>query len=184
MLALLHLYLIMHEALHYSVSNTRFYNEVVGHICGWIIGLPFLPRRRSHLGHHAWTAHPPKDPEYRKMIRKFSVMTEREARMLEFIWRHWIPMMAFNHFVSHWASPFQRDGIRFFRNRHYLSLLNFVRRVSGIKGQHERISKISGHPSVRTLLKRDAWKNVRNRCYALFRAVNVRYYVSVIYGRD
>ena len=112
MLALLHLYLIMHEALHYSVSNTSFYNEFVGHICGWIIGLPFLPRRRSHLGHHAWTAHPSRDPENRKMISKFSVMTEREARMLEFIWRHWIPMIAFNHFVSHWVSPFQRGNTR------------------------------------------------------------------------
>ena len=40
------------------------------------------------------------------MIQKFSVMTERGARTLEFIWRHWIPMMAFNHFLSHWIAPF------------------------------------------------------------------------------
>ncbi|MGY4730735.1 fatty acid desaturase family protein [Burkholderia pyrrocinia] len=112
MLALLHLYLIMHDALHYSVSSTRFYNEVVGHLCSWIIGLPFLPRRRSHLGHHAWTAHPSRDPENRKMIQKFSVMTEREARTLEFIWRHWIPMIALNHFLSHWIDPFHHRSSR------------------------------------------------------------------------
>ncbi|NIE55265.1 MULTISPECIES: fatty acid desaturase [unclassified Burkholderia] len=109
-LALIHLYLIMHEALHNAASRTRACNEAIGHLCGWIIGLPYLPRRRTHLGHHAWTAHPTRDPENRKMIQKFSVMTERGARTLEFIWRHWIPMMAFNHFLSHWIAPFlQRD---------------------------------------------------------------------------
>ncbi|MGU7816805.1 fatty acid desaturase family protein [Burkholderia sp. AW49-1] len=117
MLALLQIYLIMHEAIHYSVSNTRIYNEVVGHVCSWLIGLPFLPRRRSHLGHHAWAAHPSRDPENKKMIQKFSVMTDREARTLEFIWRHWIPMLAFNHFISHWLAPFQYRDTRAHRSK-------------------------------------------------------------------
>jgi hypothetical protein len=38
------------------------------------------------------------------------------------------------------------------------------------------------HPNVQTLLKRNARKSVRNRRYALFRAVKVNSYISVIYG--
>ncbi|KGX48458.1 fatty acid desaturase family protein [Burkholderia pseudomallei] len=116
-LALLQLYLIMHEAVHNSVSSTHVFNEIVGHVCSWIIGLPFLPRRRAHLGHHAWTAHPSRDPENRKMIQKFSVITENDARTLEFAWRHWIPMIAFNHFVSHWLAPFQHRDTRAHRSK-------------------------------------------------------------------
>ncbi|WGS45630.1 fatty acid desaturase [Burkholderia sp. JSH-S8] len=112
MLAVLHFYLIMHEATHAAVSRVAFVNDGIGHVCSWIIGLPFLPRRRSHLGHHAWTAHPTGDPENRKMIEKFSVMTEKEARSLEFMWRHWIPMMAFNHILSHWIASFQPQRSR------------------------------------------------------------------------
>ncbi|PCE27233.1 fatty acid desaturase family protein [Burkholderia ubonensis] len=111
-LALLHLYLIMHEALHFAVSRVSFWNEGVGHVCAWVIGLPFLPRRRTHLAHHAWTAHPTGDPENKKMIDKFSVMTEKEARKLEFIWRYWIPMIAFNHIITHWIASFRPEDTR------------------------------------------------------------------------
>ncbi|PXX21590.1 MULTISPECIES: fatty acid desaturase [Burkholderia] len=108
MVALIQLYLIMHEAIHTSVCRHRLLNDAIGHFCGWVIGLPFLPRRRSHLAHHAWTAHPIRDPENKGMIEKFSVMSEKEAGKLEFAWRHWIPMMAFNHFIRHWLLSFER----------------------------------------------------------------------------
>jgi hypothetical protein len=61
---------------------------------------------------------------------------------------------------------------------------SLVRRVSGIKGQHEHVSKINGHPNVQTLLKHNAPKCARSRRYALFRAVKVNSYSSVIYGHD
>ena len=51
------------------------------------------------------------------MIQKFSVITESEARTLEFIWRHWIPMIAFNHFISHWLAPFQHPDTRAHRSK-------------------------------------------------------------------
>ncbi|WDD91344.1 fatty acid desaturase [Burkholderia sp. FERM BP-3421] len=101
-LSVIQIYLILHEAIHRSVCRNRFINEAVGHASGWLIALPFLPRRRNHLGHHAWTAHPKRDPENKGMIEKFSVMTEQQARTLEFLWRHWIPIIAINHFVNHW----------------------------------------------------------------------------------
>jgi omega-6 fatty acid desaturase (delta-12 desaturase) len=112
-LAIVQLYLILHEAVHGSASNDHRINDLLGHLCGWLIFLPFLPRRRNHLTHHVWAAHSVYDPENKSMIAKFSLMTERKEKTLEFLWRHWIPTMAANHFIEHWWSAFQirRSGI-------------------------------------------------------------------------
>lgn len=105
-LAILHSYLILHEAIHGTVSENRRMNDFVGHFCGWLIFLPFAIRRKNHVAHHTWTSHPTHDPENKSMIEKFAVMTEREEKKLEFMWRHWIPMIAANHFIGHWRAPF------------------------------------------------------------------------------
>ncbi|MGC5698804.1 fatty acid desaturase [Pseudomonas sp. NFXW11] len=104
--ATLQIYLILHEALHGAVSENRNLNNFIGHCSGWLIALPFLVRRRFHMAHHTWTAHPLNDPENRGMIEKFAVMTKQQERTLEFMWKHWIPMIAANHFLLNWRAPF------------------------------------------------------------------------------
>lgn len=104
--AVLQIYLILHEALHGAVSDNRRLNNFIGHSSGWLIALPFLVRRRYHMAHHTWTAHPVNDPENKSMIEKFSVMTRQQERTLEFMWKHWIPMIAANHFLANWRAPF------------------------------------------------------------------------------
>lgn len=105
-LAIVQIYLISHEALHGSASGNRKFNNFIGHFNGWLIALPFLVRRRYHMAHHTWTAHPVNDPENKSMIEKFSVMTKKQERTLEFMWKHWIPMIAANHFLANWRAPF------------------------------------------------------------------------------
>ncbi|CRI57174.1 fatty acid desaturase family protein [Pseudomonas sp. CCOS 191] len=105
-LATVQLYLIMHEATHGAASANRRFNDFIGHCNGWLIALPFLVRRRFHMAHHTWTAHPLNDPENRGMIERFSVMTKKQERTLEFVWKHWIPMIAANHFLLNWRAPF------------------------------------------------------------------------------
>src|SRR5471030_699919 len=106
-LAIVQIYLISHEALHGSASDNRKINNFIGHFNGWLIALPFLVRRRYHMAHHTWTAHPVNDPENKSMIEKFSVMTKKQERTLEFMWKHWIPMIAANHFLANWRAPFR-----------------------------------------------------------------------------
>lgn len=108
LLVFIHLYLIMHEATHQTVSAKRLINDSIGHFCGWFILLPFLPRQRNHLLHHIWTAHPGKDPENKKLIENFSVLTDDKARKMEFIWKSWLPLIAFNHIRDTWRSSFNR----------------------------------------------------------------------------
>src|SRR5262245_26274899 len=111
MLALVHFYFILHEAIHGSVSRRRWVNHLVGNLCGWTFLLPFFTRQRNHLLHHVWAGHPVGDPENNKMIAKFSVMTAEQERKLELVWRLWLPVITLNHFVDHWRDPFRQLGI-------------------------------------------------------------------------
>ncbi|PHV09840.1 hypothetical protein [Chitinimonas sp. BJB300] len=44
-LIFLHVYLLLYEATHSAVSHSKQMNDLVGHICGWIIQIPFLARK-------------------------------------------------------------------------------------------------------------------------------------------
>ncbi|MEK6579655.1 MAG: fatty acid desaturase, partial [Bdellovibrionota bacterium] len=78
-LALLHFYLILHEATHSAVSRNSKINNWVGNLAGWAILMPFYSRKRSHLLHHMWTGHPTGDPANLRIIKRFSVMTPKQA---------------------------------------------------------------------------------------------------------
>jgi len=108
-LSLVHLYLIMHEASHSAISSNKFINDLIGHICGWIVIMPYLARTHSHLLHHTWTGHPVRYPANKRMIEKFSVMTPKQAQKLEFIWRNWIPAIVLNDRIGLWKSPFNKS---------------------------------------------------------------------------
>lgn len=103
--AFLQLYLILHEATHNAISKFSFINDFFGHVCGFVVLMPFLPRQTSHLLHHTWTGHPVRDPANNRMIKKFSVITEKEIANLETIWKYWIPAIVINDRIGLWMSP-------------------------------------------------------------------------------
>ncbi len=107
-LALLHLYLLQHEATHSAFCRSRRMNDLAGHFCSWLILMPFPVRQRSHLLHHMWTGHPKGDPANERIIRRFKVMTAEEARKLERVWRWWIPMITINDRRGMWKDPWRQ----------------------------------------------------------------------------
>lgn len=102
----LHSYLILHEATHGAVSPAPALNNFVGHVCGWLIVMPFLARQSSHALHHSWTAHPTGDPANRRLIERFAVMDPKQAAKLEFVWKYWVPVLALNDRIGLWRAPF------------------------------------------------------------------------------
>jgi fatty acid desaturase len=62
-IVLVHHFSLQHECVHYSVFRTRWLNDVVGNICGFIIMLPHKHFRYEHCDHHTYTQLPGDDPE-------------------------------------------------------------------------------------------------------------------------
>ena len=60
---LVHHFSLQHECCHYTVFRTRWLNDVVGNICGFIIFLPNRFFRYEHCDHHTYTQLKGKDPE-------------------------------------------------------------------------------------------------------------------------
>jgi fatty acid desaturase len=107
-LVLHHCYLLLHEATHSAIAKSRRANAWVGHVCGWLIGVPYLSRQRSHMLHHAWTGHPEGDPANKRVIERFAVMSDSQASRLERIWRSWLPFLTLNDRIGLWRDPFRR----------------------------------------------------------------------------
>lgn len=61
--ALIFLFTLEHETTHKTPFANATLNDWVGHLCGFIILLPFLWFRYFHLAHHRWTNIPGHDPE-------------------------------------------------------------------------------------------------------------------------
>ena len=57
------LFTLEHEATHKTPFASERLNEVVGHLCGFLLLLPFLWFRYFHLAHHRWTNIDGQDPE-------------------------------------------------------------------------------------------------------------------------
>jgi fatty acid desaturase len=57
------LFTLEHEATHKTPFASQTLNEWVGHLCGFLILLPFSWFRYFHLAHHRWTNMPGQDPE-------------------------------------------------------------------------------------------------------------------------
>ena len=60
---LVHHFSLQHECVHYTVFKTRWLNNLVGNICGFIIMLPNRHFRYEHCDHHTYTQLHGEDPE-------------------------------------------------------------------------------------------------------------------------
>ena len=66
---IVHHFSLQHECVHYTVFRTRWLNDVVGNICGFIIMLPNRHFRFEHCDHHTYTQLNGDDPELVPMPR-------------------------------------------------------------------------------------------------------------------
>jgi fatty acid desaturase len=108
--ALLHFYLLQHEATHKAISKSPFLNDTLGHIFSWVVVIPYIQRRKSHLLHHVYTSHPQKDPANKRMIQRFSVFTDEDERKLNRMWRSWFPMIVINDRAGLWLNSINDDS--------------------------------------------------------------------------
>jgi fatty acid desaturase len=57
------LFCAMHEAIHRTAFRTKWCNDIVSAVCGWLVLLPAVWFRHFHIDHHRFTNDPARDPE-------------------------------------------------------------------------------------------------------------------------
>ena len=70
---LIFLFAPLHETLHFTVFKTRWLNNLVAAVCGFLLLLPFQSFRAFHYAHHRHTQDPQRDPELldmKPMVRR------------------------------------------------------------------------------------------------------------------
>jgi len=60
---MVHHFALQHECVHYTPFKTRWLNDVMGNLCGFLIALPHQFFRYEHCDHHTHTQLLGKDPE-------------------------------------------------------------------------------------------------------------------------
>jgi len=60
---LVFLFTLLHETSHKTPFKSGWINDVVGHVCGFLLFLPATWFRYFHFAHHRFTQKPGKDPE-------------------------------------------------------------------------------------------------------------------------
>lgn len=62
-IVLIFLFAPLHECIHRTAFRSRWCNDVVAALCGWLLLLPPAWFRHFHLNHHRFTSDPARDPE-------------------------------------------------------------------------------------------------------------------------
>ena len=62
-LLLIFLFAPLHETIHRTAFKTRWLNDVVAKLCGFVLLLPAEYFRNFHFAHHRYTQDPARDPE-------------------------------------------------------------------------------------------------------------------------
>ncbi|MDA1098715.1 MAG: fatty acid desaturase [Proteobacteria bacterium] len=57
------LFCAMHESIHRTAFRTKWCNDGVAAVCGWLVALPPIWFRHFHIYHHRFTNDPARDPE-------------------------------------------------------------------------------------------------------------------------
>jgi fatty acid desaturase len=93
---------IMHDAVHGAVDNSKILNQIAGNISGALCGLAFEPWKQIHLDHHVWAGNIDHDPSM-SLVKTFPSWPSWLKNTLTFMWRAWIPMLAFLQYSVFWT---------------------------------------------------------------------------------
>ena len=102
-LVILHSFILLHEAGHYSCVSSRRMNTILGHYFSVLCCMPFYPWTYIHYEHHKWTGHIDKDPVFELLKRA------RASNSLPWLirvgWRTFLPFGVFFMHLVYWSYP-------------------------------------------------------------------------------
>lgn len=102
-IVILHSFILLHEAGHYSCVNSRIWNTILGHYFSILCCMPFYPWTYIHYEHHKWTGHIDKDPVFELLKRARA--TNGLPWLIRFGWRSFLPFGVFFMHLVYWSYP-------------------------------------------------------------------------------
>jgi fatty acid desaturase len=112
-LALVHAFVLLHEAGHCTLFRSRRMNHFVGHAAGFVALIPFHAWQRIHSRHHRFTGWQDLDATTASLTPR--PVRSWERRIMDFAWRTWLPFFSIVYRIqNYWNLPrisrFLHDG--------------------------------------------------------------------------
>lgn len=97
-LGLLQAFALLHECGHGVLFRTRWANAVVGHLCGFLCGIPYRAWVTIHAAHHKWTGWQDLDPTTESLVPR--ELGRAERALMNTCWKYWIPSFSIVYRVT------------------------------------------------------------------------------------
>jgi fatty acid desaturase len=93
---------IMHACGHESFAPSRALADAAGHLLSLSCWIPYFPWKYVHSEHHRWTGFVDRDPTMDVVSR--GALPRWQARVVDFCWRAWIPIVSVAFISRHFFS--------------------------------------------------------------------------------
>ncbi len=155
---LIFLFAPLHETLHFTVFKTRWLNNLVAAVCGFLLLLPFQSFRAFHYAHHRHTQDPERDPELldmKPMVRRhyWFYLTGLPTwwQSMVAIWRHALGTVDEGYIEERYHKKIINEA-RFHLAGYALLLLFSVIWSSGVLWWYWILPALVGQPMLRLYL--------------------------------
>lgn len=91
-------FVVQHDIGHRALFRSKWASAILGHLSSLFCLLPYYPWRDVHHVHHRWTGWRKQDPTI--PVRAYEDYRPLEIAIINFCWKHWIPMFAFTFNVT------------------------------------------------------------------------------------
>lgn len=93
-------FILLHECGHLNFFKTRFLNQLMGNVFGFLTMIPFYTWQHMHHLHHKWTGWRDKDPTTEKTVEPSKSPVMRHVA--NFSWRFFIPIFYMVYKISNY----------------------------------------------------------------------------------
>jgi len=101
--ALVHAFVLLHEAGHRTLFGSRRVDRWCGHVAGFMTLIPFHSWQRIHACHHRFTGWQDLDATTALLVPRR--IRPWEAAVANFAWRTWLPLFSVTYRVQNFWNP-------------------------------------------------------------------------------
>lgn len=96
-------FILLHEFGHRSLFRTSSLNMILGHLCSFLVFIPYRNWREIHALHHKWTGFRDKDPTTEKTFSER--LSKKQEWLISVSWKYYLPLFTLGYrFGIYWKA--------------------------------------------------------------------------------